>query len=332
MGDNLGKMNELVALSLALVALVAFATAAPVASRRAIFFEEQRAGKVEYTNWPPVACKADGDCVGLNASYCMNDKTKTAPFFCHTPLLTLTSGLARPTGLCVDSDVQKVFFTEDDQQSGDTEWPLSVINVDGTGKKSVVPKLLDPQGLGCDSKAQKVYYTEHHGQRVGVVNYDGTNQTVLHTFTGDINFPSAVVVDNENGYIFVQVEGSLSTGGQLWRMGLDGSNPTNILKDIVRAYGVAADIATKTLYYVQGGHGGFIGSVSYDGKLNKNVLEGLDYPYGVAVDQENKRIVFTTSGVGDGVVTTMKFDGSDVQHVANFGFAPMGVSFGVIPY
>merc|ERR1712195_93120 len=134
MGDNLGKMNKLVALSLALVALVAFATAAPVASRRAIFFEEQRAGKVEYTNWPPVACKADGDCVGLNASYCMNDKTKTAPFFCHTPLLTLTSGLARPTGLCVDSDVQKVFFTEDDQQSGDTEWPLSVINVDGTGK------------------------------------------------------------------------------------------------------------------------------------------------------------------------------------------------------
>merc|ERR1712086_842477 len=230
MGDNLGKMNKLVALSLALVALVAFATAAPVASRRAIFFEEQRAGKVEYTNWPPVACKADGDCVGLNASYCMG------------------------------------------------------------------------------------------------------NQTVLHTFTGDINFPSAVVVDNENGYIFVQVEGSLSTGGQLWRIGLDGSNPTNILKDIVRAYGVAADIATKTLYYVQGGHGGFIGSVSYDGKLNKNVLEGLDYPYGVAVDQENKRIVFTTSGVGDGVVTTMKFDGSDVQHVANFGFAPMGVSFGVIPY
>ena len=88
----------------------------------------------------------------------------------------------------------------------------------------------------------------------------------------------------------------------------------------------------QTLYYVQGGHGGFIGSVSYDGKLNKNVLEGLDYPYGVAVDQENKRIVFTTSGVGDGGFTTMKFDGSDVQHVANFGFAPMGVGFGVIPY
>ena len=93
---TLSKMNKLVALSLALVALVAFATAAPVASRRAIFFEEQRAGKVEYMNWPPVPCKADGDCVGINASYCMNDKTKTAPFFCHQPLITLTSGLARP--------------------------------------------------------------------------------------------------------------------------------------------------------------------------------------------------------------------------------------------
>merc|ERR1712166_1234346 len=116
MGDNLGKMNKLVALSLALVALVAFATAAPVASRRAIFFEEQRAGKVEYTNWPAVACKADGDCVGLNASYCMNDKTKTAPFFCHTPLLTLTSGLARPVR-SFESRTARLIFPFSD-------WPL----------------------------------------------------------------------------------------------------------------------------------------------------------------------------------------------------------------
>jgi sugar lactone lactonase YvrE len=319
-------------LSLCLVAFVALATAAPLATRRAIFFEEQRAGKVEYMNWPPVPCKADGDCVGINASYCMNDKTKTAPYFCHQPIITLAQGLARPTGLCVDSNVQKVFYTEDDQTSGDTQWPLSVVNVDGSGKSSVVPKLLDPQGLGCDTKNQKVYYTEHHGQRVGSVNYDGTNQTVLHTFTGDINFPSAVVVDNKNGYIFVQVEGALSTGGQLWRMGLDGSNPTKILDGIVRAYGVAVDSSTQTVFYVQGGHGGFIGSVSYDGKTQKNVLEGLDYPFQVAVDEENQRIVFTTSGVGDGVVTTVKFDGSDVQHVANFGFAPMGVGFGFVPY
>jgi len=325
-------MNKLATISLCLVALVVLTSAAPLGTRRALFFEEQRAGKVEYIGWPPLNCKADTDCVGINGSYCMNDKSKTAPFFCHQPIITLASGLARPTGLAVDSTAHKVFYVQDDQQSGDTQWPLSVINIDGTGKADIIPKLLDPQGLDCDPAAQKIYYTEHHGQRVGSVNYDGSNQTVLHTFTGDINFPSAVQVDATNGYIFVQVEGALSTGGQLVRMGLDGSNPTVVLKDIVRAYGIAVDSASQTIFYVQGGHGGFLGSVNYDGSNQTQVLQFLDYPFQVAVDVPNKRLAFTTTGVGDGTVSTCNFDGSDVQHVANLGFAPMGVNFGLVPY
>ena len=92
--------------------------------------------------------------------------------------------VSQPTAL---GRAECIYWT--DQSSGDTQWPLSVINIDGTNKSVVLPKLLDPQGLDCDTKAKKVYYTEHHGQRVGVVNYDGTGQKVLHTFTGDYFCP-----------------------------------------------------------------------------------------------------------------------------------------------
>jgi len=61
-----------------------------------------------------------------------------------------------------------VFYNQDDQQQGDTYWPLSSIGIDGKNKKDLIPKLLDPQGLDYDNK--KVYYVEHHGQRLGVVN------------------------------------------------------------------------------------------------------------------------------------------------------------------
>merc|ERR1711907_5971 len=333
MGEISSSVMASLALSLScLCVLMATATlATPTGHRRAVFFNEQRAGKVEYIGWPPIGCTTDADCKGVNGSYCMNDKTKTAPFFCHEPIVTLNSGLARPTGLTVDSDAGKVFYTEDDQSSGDTQWPLSVINIDGTNKSVVLPKLLDPQGLDCDTKAKKVYYTEHHGQRVGVVNYDGTGQKVLHTFSGDAIFPSDIVVDSVNGYLFVQVETSLSTGGQLVRMGLDGSNATAIVKDITRAYGIAVDAKSKTAFYVSGGHGGFISSVSYDGTKAKSVLEGLEWPFEIAVDVPNQRLVFTTTGVGDGRVTTSLFNGSDIQVVDELGFAPMGVNFGLVP-
>lgn len=307
--------------------LVVMLIAHTAAERGAMFFAEQRAGKVEYIGWPPVKCNDDSQCSGIKGSYCKNDKTKTAPYFCQEPIELVAKGLARPVGVAVDSDAGKIFFTEDDQTGGDTKWPLTSSNFDGSDKTTVIPGLLDPQGIHVDTKAKKVYYTEHHGQRVGVVDYDGKNQKTLHTFTGDITFPSDVVVDNQNGLLFVQVGGALSTGYQLVKMGLDGSSPTVIMKDIVRAYGVTVDPSSKVVYYVSGGHGGFIGNVTYDGSSHGIVLPGLNYPFEVDIDTDLNRLVYTSTGVGDGKVTTCKFDASDCQDVEELGFAPSGISF-----
>jgi len=315
------------------VSLAALLALAYAGERSAMFFAEQRAGRVAYIGWPPVNCKADDQCKGINGSYCMDDPSKTAPYFCHEPVTTLVDGLARPVGCSVDSSTQKVFYTEDDQSSGDTFWPLSAVDVDGTNKKSVVPKLLDPQGIDLDVKNQKIYYTEHHGQRVGVVDYVGTNKKTLASFSGaGAVFPSDVVVDILNGFLFVQLESKLSTGGQLVRMELDGSNVTVVVDGIVRAYGVTVDPTTKTIYYISGGHGGFIGKASYDGSGSAKVLEGLEWPFEIDIDHAMQRLVFTSTGVGDGRIQTVLFNGSDVQNVQELGFAPMGVNFGKIPF
>merc|ERR1712072_1524066 len=105
--------------------------------RDALFFCEQRAGRVGYIGWPPIGCINDNDCKGVNGSYCMNDKTKHAPYFCHEPEVFLTTGLAKPVGIAVDSDNQRVFYDQDDQSQGNTEWPVSQVAVAGGESKNV---------------------------------------------------------------------------------------------------------------------------------------------------------------------------------------------------
>lgn len=302
----------------------------PQTTRQALFFAEQRAGRVGYVGWPPLNCKTDSDCqkIGLNGTYCVNDPTKTAPFFCHEPEVILQSGLARPTGLTVDVKSQQVFFAEDDQTQGDTYWPLRAINVDGTGKRVLIEKLLDPQGM--DAQDGKVYYTEHHGQRVGVVDFDGKNQKVLHTFS-DEDYPGDVKVDVAAGKVFVVVEGKLTTGQKLAVMDLDGGNFQFLLTDLIQAYGLTLLKDTKEIYYVQGGHGGFVAKMGYDGKSQTKVLDILEYPYMLAYNPDSKKLCFSEAGVGDGSLKVMNLDGSDVEKSLTLGFAPMGVNFGEVP-
>merc|ERR1712086_979683 len=109
--------------TLALVAVfisasMAFPTSLPASvfgTRGALFFAEQRAGRVGYIGWPPIGCKTDTDCKAVNGSYCANDPTKTAPFFCHEGPVFITSGLDKPVGIGMDTNSMQVFYTEDDQ-------------------------------------------------------------------------------------------------------------------------------------------------------------------------------------------------------------------------
>jgi DNA-binding beta-propeller fold protein YncE len=259
----------------------------------------------------------------------MNDPTKAAPFFCHEPEVFISSGLARPVGIAVDQSTNTVFYNQDDQQQGDTYWPLSSIGIDGKNKKDLIPKLLDPQGLDYDNK--KVYYVEHHGQRLGVVNEDGTDQKVLHTFSGD-DYPADVKVDSAAGKIFALVERPLTTGQKLVSMEMDGSNVTVLKNDIVQAYGLTLDMHNKVVYYINGGHGGFIGNISYTGGKSGIVLGDLDYPYMLDYDPVMGKLVFSTTGVGDGTLKVCFPNGTGVETTLTLGFAPMGVVFGEVPY
>jgi len=248
----------------------------------------------------------------------------------------VASGLDKPVGIGMDSNTMQVFYTEDDQAGGDTYHPLSVVGVSGSAKAAVLPKLLDPQGLDLDEENKKVYYTEHHGGRIGVADYDGKNQKVLHqwgnqTGCGDGTCPADVKVDVAAGKIFAMIEGELSDTNSIISMDMDGSNVVTLQDKVVRAYGLTLDKASKKIYYISGGHGGFIGNMTYEGKDAGQVLAGLDWPYMLDFDASQKLLVFSETGVGDGTISTVKTDGSDVTKTLTLGFAPMGVTFGTIP-
>jgi len=305
-------------------------------TRGAFFFCEQRAGRVGYIGWPPIGCTTDADCAtsstGVNGSYCMNDKSKTAPFFCHEPEVFIKSGLDKPVGIAVDTETMQVFYNQDDQTTPNTSWPLSTINVDGTGERTVLPALVDPQGLDVSPSTKKIYYTEHHAKRVGVVDYDGSNSKTLLQFKDSDNaFPSDVKFDATNEKVFFMVEQDVTTGGQIMYMNADGTNVTSLLGDITRAYGLTLDVAHKKVYYISGGHGGFIGYISYDGKEHGKVLDLLEWPYMLDYDPSSNLLVFSTTGVGDGVIRTVTPDGLNVTETLALGFAPMGVTFGKVP-
>merc|ERR1711959_591304 len=104
-----------------------------------------------------------------------------------------------------------------------------------------------------------------------------------------------------------------------------------IVKDITRAYGITVNPKTKTAYFVSGGHGGFIGNVSYQGGATGVVLGGLEWPFEIDIDLNMERLVFSTTGVGDGKIQTVSYDGLEIKDVQELGFAPMGVNFGQIP-
>merc|ERR1711988_1050941 len=188
----------------------------------------------------------------------------------------------------------------------------------------------DPQGIFADSATKKVYYTEHHGQRIGVVDMDGKNQKVLHTFGGS-DYPADIKVDDAAGKIFVVVEGKLTTGNKLVSFDLDGSNMKVLKADIVQAYGLTLAKDLKKIFYINGGHGGFIGNMTYEGADQGVVLDGLDYPYMMDYDPVQKLLVFSETGVGDGSLKTMTPDGLHVEKSLTLGFAPMGVVFGEVP-
>lgn len=321
-------MKLAIASAVFLVALPAsFSLPAPADRQRALFFCEQRNNRVGWIAWPPAGCTTDADCKAINGSYCMNDKSKTAPFFCHTPVVTLADKLDKPVGIARIND--EIFYTQDDQASGDTFWPMKAIASDGSNPRTVVEKLLDPQGMGSDGTG-KVYYTEHHGQRVGVVNADGTDRKVLKQFNAS-DFPGDVKVDTVNGKVFATLGGALSTGNKIISMNLDGSDYTVLKSDLVRGYGLTLDVENKRIFYVQGGHGGFIGSLSYDGKEGPHILDGLDYPGMIDYDAPRKLIVYSITGVPDGVIRTITTDGSAKGAMIFGGFAPMGVVFGYAP-
>merc|ERR1711977_789772 len=118
--------------------------------------------------------------------------------------------------------------------------------------------------------------------------------------------------------------------GKLVSMDLDGKNVKVLKNDIVQAYGLTLVPSEKKIYYINGGHGGFIGNITYEGADAGVLLDNLDYPYMLDYDPVGDSLVFSETGVGDGSLKTISLKTGKVEKSLSLGFAPMGVVFGKV--
>jgi len=253
----------------------------------------------------------------------------------------LTSGQVKPVGLTVDSNVQKVFWSDDLNYpfAAPTSW-LGSMNFNGTNLTQWSQTLVDPQGMDTDTVAKKLYFTEHQGHRLSRCDYNGANVEVVIEKKGDIMFqPSDVAVDELSQNIFLTVEGAADyLNGTLFQLDYSGNVKAVLARNLVKNYGVCVDKLAQHVYYIQGGHGGQINCVAYGSTpcANPVLADILEYPYMCAVDTAFAKYggptnVLFSQANRPGQIYYLTTDGKNmkqIQTVTTDLDAPMGVAFG----
>jgi hypothetical protein len=282
---------------------------------------------------------------------------------CNGKALNITSLLAmnqtKPVGLSVDRQYEEtkyVMWSNDQNYQPYDSW-IAVKNVQDNTTQLIFPsKLYDPQGLVIDDVYPNphVYFTEHLGNRVSRASPlipapgDHLSRDPVIAFNTSL-YPADVKVDMKEGLVFVAVEnGPNDPGccGFIMSMNISDApivpNPTThqlenvrILKDgLAHPYGMCIDQTNQHLFYIVGGHGGYIGCYAYGSTpcMKEKVYDTLEYPYMCAVEALYAEyggpslLAYTTASI-PGEVYLGDTNGSAVTLIQENIKAPMGLSF-----
>jgi hypothetical protein len=99
-------------------------------------------------------------------------------------------------------------------------------------------------GLAVDKVNKKIYWSSFIA--IGSAGLDGSGlTTIINNLPGDV--PISLQVDGESGYLY------WNNGREIWRVRLDGSGAQPIYRSQSRLKGLALDLATQLLYWVEKG-------------------------------------------------------------------------------
>jgi hypothetical protein len=104
-------------------------------------------------------------------------------------------------------------------------------NPDGTNMQDLILSgLTNPFSLALDLSARKMYWGDRSLHTISQANLDGTSVRTIATGIAD---PTSIAVDSAGGSLYY------STGSEIVRANLDGTNPVTFLSDQVYVFGLA---------------------------------------------------------------------------------------------
>ena len=183
---------------------------------------------------------------------------------------TLTSILAVPMGIAVDTAGSKLYWTN-------SRGRIQSANLNGSSIKNVMQNLSDPTDIVVSNGF--IYWTED-GNSVRRVNISG--QKIAIDVAVNLNTVGGLAVGGGKVY---WTEQTSATAGTVNGANLNGTNFETLATLLSAPMGISVDTAGSKLYWTNAR--GRVQSANLDGSMIKNVVEGLISPSKIAIGGAN---------------------------------------------
>lgn len=201
----------------------------------------------------------------------------------------------------------------------------------GSSIETVVTGLSEPRGIALDLVNQRIYWADPGVSAIQAANMDGSGPIQSVAAAG--NGAAGVALDVPGGKMYwtdsddFQINhGGLS--GQIRRANLDGSDPENVVTDLLHPAGIALDPLHGKVYWteleIKSDGLGSIQRADLDGSNPETILTGIDEANGLAIDLTHGKLYWpelTTHRI-----QSANLDGSDVQDVVTGLDSPTNVA------
>jgi len=229
--------------------------------------------------------------------------------------IVVTSGLAEPYGIALDTAAGKMYWTDYYMDK------IQRANLDGSDvEELVISGLSEPRGIALDTAASKMYWTDEGTDKIKRANLDGTSVEAL--ITSGLSRPRGIALDIASGKMY------WTDYDDIRRANLDGTGIEDLVTVTISSSGIALDTAAGKMYWIANERTSKIQRADLDGTNVEDVVVSLTLSSGIALDVAGSKIYWTDTWSDK--IQRANFDGTNVEDLVTSGLSnPPGIALDV---